>query len=85
MPCIPIPKLALPSVPTGINLSPTLPTFNPPGIPNFCCLTPPRIPPFPPLPLPPLVVNPAFVATIEAAIEAAESYIASLEPECPRQ
>jgi hypothetical protein len=85
-PCIPIPKLATPSLPTSINLTPPLPPINVDlELGNLCCILPPGLAVKVHVALPPLVVNIPFVAEIEAAIEVAENYIASLIPDCPRQ
>jgi hypothetical protein len=84
MPCAPIPKPPLPSLPAGISLTPPIP--QPPAltVPNACCLLPALPITTPPIPLPSIVVNPAFIAGLRAALSAAHDYFDSLPLTCPR-
>lgn len=84
MPCVPLPRLPLPTLPEGISISVPLPPFPAISIDSPCCLLPPLQTPKIPIPLPPLVVNPALVATIRAGLAAIEAYEAMIPLDCPR-
>lgn len=82
MACIPNPAVTLPTLPSPLSIDPPgLPSISTPGL---CCQL---IPPFTlsiPITLPPGTLNPAVIATINAALRQVEDFVANLIPECPR-
>lgn len=84
MPCLPIPKPPIPSLPAGLNFTVPLPIPPIPNVPNPCCLLPNAPVLKIPNPLGPLIVNPGVVNAIRAALEAAEAYFDSIPLDCPR-
>lgn len=84
MPCIPVPQLTPPTLPTGINLAPPLPTLPSIWIANPCCLLPPLQTPQLPFQLPPIPANPTFVALIRAAMASIAAYKLAIPTKCPR-
>jgi hypothetical protein len=81
--CIPIPKLPFPSLPSGISLSPQLPSVSL-SLPNPCCLLPEAITIVLSLPLPPLTINFAFLEPVQEAFDMLEALINQLPLNCPR-
>lgn len=87
MACIPNPVPEIPELPAGLTIQapfPSVPALAPGAVP-ICC----NLPVFPvsipvPTPLPPIAVNPAIMATIEAGIAAARAWRRSLPLDCPR-
>lgn len=81
MPCIPLPIPTVPSLPSPFTLGITTPPihFNP----QFCCKIPPIVN-LPPLPIG-ITVNPAIIATLNAAIAEVNNYLHSLPLDCPRE
>lgn len=81
MSCLGLPPPAVPTLPGGLTLGAALPSFT--FDPALCC----KILPFPvstpPLPLPPLVFNPAAIAAINAALASFASYFDALSLSCP--
>jgi hypothetical protein len=81
MACVPIPPLPLIELPPGITLGASVPTLS--FDETLCC----KIASFsfatPPIPLPPLVLQPAIIATINTALAALAAYHASLPFDCP--
>lgn len=83
IPCLPIPIPQLPALPLPFS-------FALPGLPglaikaNVCCLSINLGNLIPPIPLPPLIVNPAFVATIRKAINVVQVWIDQFQLPCPR-
>ncbi len=84
MPCIPIPKPPLPSIPGGFTLSVPLPTIPSVTLNAPCCVLPSLTTPQIPLPLPPLAVNPAVVTLIRSATALVEAWWDSIPMDCPR-
>jgi hypothetical protein len=84
VPCIPIPKLPIPTLPDGITLALPLPSIHV-TIPGFCCLLPGGIPIDIAPVLPPLTLTSALLLDLEAGLAAVEAWIASLPLDCPRQ
>lgn len=84
MPCIPIPKPALPAVPAGLSLSASLPPVVIPAVESPCCILPSLPSLTIPLALPPLVANAAFIAALRAGLEAVEAWYDALPLDCPR-
>lgn len=91
MACIDIPIPALPSLPLPFTIPyPPIPPF--PSQPQLCCQLPDIVAmilaQLPPIPLPPLTLNPAEVAIIVAAMQEAlatvQLYIDGLIPPCPK-
>lgn len=82
MACVPIPVVPEPTLPAPLGVTPP-PIPDVPGIPNLCCKLP--LPPIPPIPIsiPPTVLSPAFIATLNAYLKVAVDYINSLHPKCP--
>ena len=86
MPCTPIPKASTPTLPANIRLTPPIPDPPVPNVPGTpCCILPATQKPKIPVPQPPGVMNPAFAATLHAALQTVESYLSSLPLDCPRQ
>jgi hypothetical protein len=84
MPCIPVPSLPVPNLPNGINLSPPTPSVSTPGISSPCCLLPPLQSVKPPIQLPPIVANPAFVGVIRGSLAIVAAYKLATPTKCPR-
>lgn len=84
MACFPIPVIPFPVLPAGFSLdAPALPPL--PAISEICCVVLPFTVPAPPLPLPPFVVNFAFVAALTAAITVAQNYLDAIPLTCPKE
>lgn len=84
MPCIPIPKPGLPSIPDGLTLSVPQPTLPAETIPGACCILPPTpLPALPPL-IPAIVLNAGVMAGIKDGLALVEDYFDSLPLDCPR-
>jgi hypothetical protein len=83
MACIPLPKVALPTLPLPLTIAPTFPTFS--FDPELCCKLP--IPPVatPPVPLPAGTVNPAVVAIVTTNMAIVQKFINSLAIPCPKE
>lgn len=80
--CLKLPTLPIPQLPAPLTLTlPALPEL--PGLPAFCCKLPPLPISIPPIPIPSLILNPAVIATLNAFITSALSYINSLAISCP--
>lgn len=84
MPCIPLPKLPLPTIPAGLTITAPFPAIPEQTLQAPCCLLPPIKIPGIPNPLGPLVVNPAFVEVIRAGLAAIEAYDDLIPLDCPR-
>jgi hypothetical protein len=84
MPCIPIPKPPIPSVPLGLSISAPLPSPPQVTVQAPCCLLPPFTSPTIPISLGPLAVNPAIVAAIRVALQALEEWSDLIPLTCPR-
>jgi hypothetical protein len=86
MPCIPLPKIALPELPAGLTISPPAPPPLPGGqiIPEgACCKLPAlNIPPVPRPPIPPAVLG-AAMATLNGFIDQVVDYLNNLPIDCP--
>ena len=83
MSCTPIPDIPVPELPAGISITPTFPSQDFDAA--LCCkvLNIPITPP--PLPIPPLLLNPAVNAAIAAAIKGVQEYIDKLPHDCPKE
>lgn len=84
MACVAIPPIPLPPIPFPLSLTP--PDLPPLPFPlGICCqvvqftLVPP------PIPLPPFILNPAFVAGLTAAIKSVQAYIDAIPLTCPKE
>lgn len=83
MACVPIPDIPVPTLPAGISLTPTLPSFD--FDENLCCkilqleLKPP------PIPIPPLLLNPGVNAAIASTVKGVQDYIDRLPHDCPKE
>lgn len=84
MACVPIPVIPQPVLPSGFNLNPPAP-FPLPYPTGICCQTVNFGIGGPPLPLPPFVVNVAFIAALTAAIAVAQAYIDAIPLTCPKE
>ena len=87
MPCIPIPKAPLPSLPPGLTLSvplpkPPLPSAS--AIQTPCCLLPPFTPPNIPVSIPIGILGPGISTALRQALAAIEAYTDALPLTCPR-
>lgn len=82
MSCIPIPHVPTPTLPFPLTIGlPPLPGFS--GEINLCCkILAIDIPPLP-LPIPPLMINPAVVEVIKSTIATINAYIDKLPFDCP--
>jgi hypothetical protein len=82
MACIPIPTVAPPTLGLGLSLlPPALPSINFGA--DLCCkLLQFSIVP-PPIPLPPLVLNPAVLAALGPVFAAINAYLDALPLDCP--
>ena len=81
MSCLGITPPAPPTLPGGLTLGAAVPSIS--FDPTLCC----KILPFPvntpPLPLPPLVFNPAVIAAINLAMSQLVTYFDALSVSCP--
>lgn len=84
MACVPIPEIPQPVLPAGFSLTPPAP-FPLPYAAGICCQTINFTTGAPPLPLPPLIVNPAFIIALTHAISVAQAYIDALPVTCPKE
>lgn len=84
MPCVPVPKPPLPSIPKGLSLSAPLPSPPQLTVKAPCCILPALTTPPIPAILPPLAVNPGLVTTIREALKAIEDYFDQIPLDCPR-
>ena len=85
MACLPLPEPpALPALPPGISLTPTLPPL-PGGSAELCCklLDLPPVPPLPPLPVGAL--TPALAAVIESIQTGIAAYKDALPFNCAKE
>ncbi len=83
MACVPIPDIPIPTLPDGISLAPSFPSQSFDAA--LCCkVLDLEIKP-PPIPIPPLLLNPAVNATIAATIKAVQDYIDKLPHDCPKE
>jgi hypothetical protein len=84
MPCLPIPELPFPELPGQLSITPPIPT--PPDFdPKLCCKLLPFQIKAPPLPIPPLVLNPAALAVLRTAQTAIRTYRDAIPLKCPRE
>lgn len=84
MPCTPAIPVPLPSLPAPLSVSLPIPTPPIPSIPNICCIqqTLPSL--SIPVPIGPLVLNPATVAAARGAFQIIEAYLEARTIPCPR-
>ena len=83
MACIPIPDVPVPTLPAGISITPTLPSQDFDAA--LCCkVLQIEIKP-PPIPIPPLLLNPAVNAVIATTIKGVQDYIDALPHDCPKE
>lgn len=87
MACIPLPKLDLPTLPAPLSLTPPAPpTVSIDANLPFCCKVASLAGSFSiPIPIPPLVLNPAVIAIINAALGAVDAYLDALPLSCPKE
>ncbi len=79
---IPVPPIPLPP---GFSVAPpSLPPIPDIDLQNCCKNIAFSLPPIP-LPLPPLVVNPAFIAALTNAMAIVQAYLDSLPLFCPKE
>jgi hypothetical protein len=80
VPCLKIPIPPIPTLPPGLTLGVPIPVVS--FDPALCC----KILPFPlvtpPIPLPPLVLNPAVIAIINEKLTALNAYFDQLTIDC---
>lgn len=85
MPCVPIPKPPMPSLPAGLTLAaPLPPPPNLSGVLAPCCTLPTFKAPAIPTPPGPLVMNIAFVSVLRDALAAVEAFFDQIPNTCPR-
>ena len=82
MACINPPIPTLPTLPSPLSLAP--PALPPITTPGLCCQLLPPLTLLPPITLPPNTLNPAVIATINAALQQVQDYLDSIVPDCPR-
>lgn len=83
MPCIAVPEISIPSLPAPFSFG----ASQPPSVsfdPELCCKIIQFPLKLPPLPLPPGVLNPAFITAMNAAKSQVTAFIRSLSFNCPR-
>jgi hypothetical protein len=83
MACIPLPDVALPTLPSPLTLTPPDPgiSFDP----ELCCKLLPFPVATPPISLPPAVINGATLAILTNALSAVQTYLDALPLDCPRE
>lgn len=82
MACIPVPAVVVPTLPAPLSIDfGALPSISTPGL---CCNLLAPITLVPPIPLPAAVLNPAVLATINAALHQVQDFLDHLEVPCPR-
>jgi hypothetical protein len=82
MACIDLPVPTLPTLPAPLTIALALPTLDLPDL-TYCCKMPPLPVSIPPIPIPSLVLNPAFIATLNAFIQQMNTYLNSIPLNCP--
>lgn len=83
MPCIAVPVPTIPTIPAPFTLGATQPptvTFDPAA----CCQLLPAPISSPPVPLPPQILNPAFIAAINQATQQVTAALRAIAFNCPR-
>lgn len=84
MACIPLPAVTPPVLPAPFSIAPPAPPAISVALTACCKLS--VIPPLTiPIPIPPLVLNPAVIATINAALQTVDAYLDALALPCPRE
>ena len=83
MACVPIPDVPVPELPAGISIAPTFPSQDFDA--SLCCkiLNIPIT--VPPIPIPPLLLNPAVNTAIATAIKGIQDYLDKLQHDCPKE
>jgi len=84
MGCLPLPPIPFPVLPAGFSITPPDP-YPKPYPPGICCQVIGFPVPSPPLPLPPFVVNPAFIAALTAAMKTVQAYVDAIPLKCPKE
>lgn len=81
MPCVELPKLPVPQLPSPFTIAIALPTASFDF--SLCCKLLPFAIATPPIPIPPIVLNPAVIAALNAGVATVIGYINSLAVPCP--
>lgn len=81
MACLEFPAVTAPTLPEPLSL--TLPSVSVSFDLELCCKLPPIPLQIPPIPLPPIILNSAVIAALNAFIQQAITYINLLPLECP--
>ncbi len=83
MACVPIPDVPLPTLPDGITIAPTFPTFS--FDPTLCCKILQLPLTIPPIAIPPFLLNTGVNTVIANAVKAVQDYIDQLPHDCPKE
>lgn len=81
LPCIKLPTLPVPQLPSPFTIGITIPPFQ--FDPGLCCKVLPFDLKTPPIPLSPGVLNPAVVAVINQALTQMATYFDQFQFSCP--
>lgn len=83
MACVPLPKVAAPTLPAPLSIAPSVPTLS--FDPDLCCKVLPFPLATPPVPLPAGTINPAVIAIVTNAMAQIQTYLNSLSIPCPKE
>lgn len=83
MPCIPLPKAPVPSLPLPFSVKPPVPPI-PKLDANLCCKLPPLPIPTPPIKIPSAVMT-GVLPLLQSALAAVNAYLDKLPLKCPRE
>jgi len=82
MACIPIPSVPFPTLPSGITLTPPIPSVEFDA--ELCCKIAQFEATAPPVSIG-VALNPAIAAAITAALQGVQDYLDALPLDCPRE
>lgn len=83
MACTPLPQVSAPELPAPLSIDP--PSVSVEFDAAMCCKIIPFAAATPPIPLPPLTLNPAVNAIITENIALVQAFLDSLPLECPKE
>lgn len=84
MPCIPGPKVDLPTLPAPLTLGLPEANLGPVTI-NICCVLPPFTTPPLVVPIPPVILNPGIIATFNGKVQMIQAFLDKFQHDCPRE
>lgn len=82
MPCLKGPTITIPTLPAPLSFGVSIDGGFSFAI-DLCCKIPPVKIPFPPIPIPAVILNPAVIAILNAQIAIVTALINSLSVPCP--